>query len=425
MPAVPQTQTVPARTVFHEATAALGPLMNGVQTQEQLNTLLADLEELRSSRRREAENDDVREPPILNPKGRPRERRITGATEGRPQGGGARAQPKAVQTRKCGVCGQSSTCLSTPSGPLLVDDSSSAAQVSYRRIPVTVHDVSLCDVISSSMYTSRQREDWGTSPEDCVTDLYVPYHPLGLDSRTPGIGSGLYDDVLRTTCGRNEILMRCREEGSCAGTGSRPAFYRRLNDVATPSLMFTQASPPFPTASSTTIDSANSASIISPPFVLLRYKLNFHIRLSRNSNLFSSCPAPALETRFIQTMPVSMGLKNLALNRQKPILVQPLSTRQPLSSDLGSKKTETRFWWPRFGFHRRLVAEVQGMFPLSPTFFKAPDHASYSSPCMEYINSRILARRYKQRLVRHLYFQNRRRGRFMSPLKLQPVHALR
>lgn len=46
-PAVPQTQTLPARTVFHEATAALGPLMNGIQTQEQLDTLLADLEELR------------------------------------------------------------------------------------------------------------------------------------------------------------------------------------------------------------------------------------------------------------------------------------------------------------------------------------------------------------------------------------------
>lgn len=46
-PAVPQTQTLPARTVFHEATAALGPLMNGIQTQEQLDTLLGDLEELR------------------------------------------------------------------------------------------------------------------------------------------------------------------------------------------------------------------------------------------------------------------------------------------------------------------------------------------------------------------------------------------
>ncbi|EDR01235.1 uncharacterized protein LACBIDRAFT_312372 [Laccaria bicolor S238N-H82] len=63
----------------------------------------------------------------------------------------------------------------------------------------------------AAIYTARQRDDWRTSP---VTDFYVPYHPLGLDSRTPGIGSGPYDDVLRTTCGRNEILMRCREEGS-------------------------------------------------------------------------------------------------------------------------------------------------------------------------------------------------------------------
>ena len=37
-----------------------------------------------------------REPLILNPKGRPRERRITGATEGPTQGGGARAHPKAA-----------------------------------------------------------------------------------------------------------------------------------------------------------------------------------------------------------------------------------------------------------------------------------------------------------------------------------------
>ena len=44
---VPKTQTVLARTVFHEATAALGPLMNGNQTQEELDTLLDDLEELR------------------------------------------------------------------------------------------------------------------------------------------------------------------------------------------------------------------------------------------------------------------------------------------------------------------------------------------------------------------------------------------
>ncbi|KIJ91165.1 hypothetical protein K443DRAFT_46110, partial [Laccaria amethystina LaAM-08-1] len=39
----------------------------------------------------------------------------------------------------------------------------------------------------------------------------VPYHSLPLDSRTPGICFGPYDDVLRTTCASNELLMRCRE----------------------------------------------------------------------------------------------------------------------------------------------------------------------------------------------------------------------
>ncbi|KAF8952819.1 hypothetical protein BDZ97DRAFT_1680633 [Flammula alnicola] len=46
-PAPPATQTIPARTVFHEATAALGPLMNHIQTQEQLDKLLDGLNELR------------------------------------------------------------------------------------------------------------------------------------------------------------------------------------------------------------------------------------------------------------------------------------------------------------------------------------------------------------------------------------------
>lgn len=36
----PPTQTLPARTVFHEAQAALRPLLTGVQTQEQLEGLL-------------------------------------------------------------------------------------------------------------------------------------------------------------------------------------------------------------------------------------------------------------------------------------------------------------------------------------------------------------------------------------------------
>ncbi|KIJ90302.1 hypothetical protein K443DRAFT_116777 [Laccaria amethystina LaAM-08-1] len=52
-----------------------------------------------------------------------------------------------------------------------------------------------------------------------LTVLSLVHHPLRLDSRRPGICSGPYDDVLRTTCGGNELLMRCRE-GSYAREGS-------------------------------------------------------------------------------------------------------------------------------------------------------------------------------------------------------------
>lgn len=46
-PAPAPTQTIPARMVFHEANAALAPLTNGIQTQEQLCDLIEDLHELR------------------------------------------------------------------------------------------------------------------------------------------------------------------------------------------------------------------------------------------------------------------------------------------------------------------------------------------------------------------------------------------
>jgi hypothetical protein len=41
-----KTQTVPARTVFHEANAALRNMITGIQTQEQLDDLINDIEEL-------------------------------------------------------------------------------------------------------------------------------------------------------------------------------------------------------------------------------------------------------------------------------------------------------------------------------------------------------------------------------------------
>ncbi|KIJ90541.1 hypothetical protein K443DRAFT_540994 [Laccaria amethystina LaAM-08-1] len=67
--------------------------------------------------------------------------------------------------------------------------------------------------------------DWRLCFEGCLTDWCVPYRPLRHDSRTPGICSGPYDDVVRTTCGRIELL-RCRE-GSYAREGSWPVLYGR------------------------------------------------------------------------------------------------------------------------------------------------------------------------------------------------------
>ena len=44
----PGTQTVAARTVFHEAQAAIRPLLSAVQTQEQLDALVDSLRDLKS-----------------------------------------------------------------------------------------------------------------------------------------------------------------------------------------------------------------------------------------------------------------------------------------------------------------------------------------------------------------------------------------
>ncbi|KAF5383675.1 hypothetical protein D9615_003671 [Tricholomella constricta] len=103
-PVPPPTQTVPARTVYHEANAALRPLTSAVQTQEQLDELLDDLDELRAARRRATEEDQIHDPPISNPKGRPRTQRMTGAIEGPARGGGGARRGLRGQSsgRKCG-----------------------------------------------------------------------------------------------------------------------------------------------------------------------------------------------------------------------------------------------------------------------------------------------------------------------------------
>jgi hypothetical protein len=88
---------------LHTAEAALRPILNGVQTQEQLDAFIHNLEQLRSvlnniincmtrpkrTRGTTIENEvreGIRDPPVHNPKGRPRTQRLTGPTEGRPRG---------------------------------------------------------------------------------------------------------------------------------------------------------------------------------------------------------------------------------------------------------------------------------------------------------------------------------------------------
>ncbi|KIJ99057.1 hypothetical protein K443DRAFT_102897, partial [Laccaria amethystina LaAM-08-1] len=110
------TQTIGARTVLHEAQAEIWPLIAGIQTQEQLDGLL---ESFQGIQLREA----IHDPPALNPKGRPRSQRMTGAAEGCPRGGGAsiicipELNPGSSR-RKCGVCCQEdhthSTCPLVP-----------------------------------------------------------------------------------------------------------------------------------------------------------------------------------------------------------------------------------------------------------------------------------------------------------------------
>jgi hypothetical protein len=118
--------SVPARTVLHTAEAALRPLLNGVQTQEQLDAFIHNLEQLRSvfnniincmtrlkrTRGTTSENEareGIRDPPVHNPKGRPRTRRLTGPKKGRPRGGGARAGAGPVKktSRLCSECHRS------------------------------------------------------------------------------------------------------------------------------------------------------------------------------------------------------------------------------------------------------------------------------------------------------------------------------
>ncbi|KAJ7716933.1 hypothetical protein B0H16DRAFT_1338502, partial [Mycena metata] len=79
------TRTLPQRAVYTAVQADMCSLINGVQTQEQLTSLRRGSVSIE-------QRDRVRDPPVINRKGRPSTARLTGATEGRPHGEGARIQ---------------------------------------------------------------------------------------------------------------------------------------------------------------------------------------------------------------------------------------------------------------------------------------------------------------------------------------------
>ncbi|KAF9058963.1 hypothetical protein BDP27DRAFT_1239744 [Rhodocollybia butyracea] len=90
----PNTNTVPSRLAFHEAHAALRPILAGIQTEDDLGELIDQLHEIRDRGDEERRMETLNDPPIYNPKGRPRTQRLTAAHEGRPRGGGQKSESR-------------------------------------------------------------------------------------------------------------------------------------------------------------------------------------------------------------------------------------------------------------------------------------------------------------------------------------------
>ncbi len=95
----PPTQTLSSRVVHHEVQAALRPLYDDVQTAEQLDSVLERLRAVRREQIEENADFNVRDPPVIRYKGKPRTARITHAREGviRGGGGGQRTQPRQTE----------------------------------------------------------------------------------------------------------------------------------------------------------------------------------------------------------------------------------------------------------------------------------------------------------------------------------------
>ncbi|KAJ7159315.1 hypothetical protein C8R43DRAFT_1178230, partial [Mycena crocata] len=91
------TQTIPQQTVYHTLQAEIRSMMGGVQTLEQLDDLRQRLGQI---------GDRLRDPPTISRKGRPLTKRLTGATEGRSQGGGGTASNVPRRQNCCSRCHQ-------------------------------------------------------------------------------------------------------------------------------------------------------------------------------------------------------------------------------------------------------------------------------------------------------------------------------
>lgn len=104
----PPTQTLPAREVYHETSALVRSLAKSVRTEEELDRLKTKLIQISNGQSDSDDSDSesrLKDPPVLNAKGRPLSTRLTGPTEGRPRGGGGtRSRGNRGEGRKCGVC---------------------------------------------------------------------------------------------------------------------------------------------------------------------------------------------------------------------------------------------------------------------------------------------------------------------------------
>ncbi|KAF8578795.1 hypothetical protein K439DRAFT_1621045 [Ramaria rubella] len=94
----PATQTVNSWTVIHEANAAVKSLAHSIQTQEQLDQLMTQLNAIGATRSQGLNPEpSIRDPPVPQHKGHPRTARLTSAIEGPQRGGGGKKRLYPIQ----------------------------------------------------------------------------------------------------------------------------------------------------------------------------------------------------------------------------------------------------------------------------------------------------------------------------------------